>query len=152
MKTCTKCGLDWPLSGFYRGAKGYLCNVCKECMKARDRLRYQAKRDELNAARNARRRANPEHEAKRARAWQVANAHKVASYVAKRKALKLRATPSWADLPAIQSFYEEAAALGYEVDHIVPLRGRNVCGLHVQSNLQLLTKSVNAAKGNRFAG
>lgn len=66
------------------------------------------------------------------------------------KAQTKRALPKWADSAAIRTFYEAAYVLSLEVDHIVPLRSPLVCGLHVEHNLQLLTRQENAAKGNRW--
>lgn len=74
----------------------------------------------------------------------------------KRRAAKLRATPAWADLVAIEAFYLEAARISiqtkvtHHVDHIVPLQGRTVCGLHVHYNLQILTGAENVAKSNKL--
>jgi hypothetical protein len=70
---------------------------------------------------------------------------------ARYRASKLQRTPKWADHDAIAAWYEAATAFGFEVDHIVPLKGKFVSGLHVHNNLQLLTKSENCEKGNQHA-
>jgi hypothetical protein len=69
-------------------------------------------------------------------------------YAAKRRARKLHATPSWANLALIKEIY--ANAEGMHVDHIIPLQGELVCGLHVENNLQYLTPEENLAKSNKF--
>lgn len=76
---------------------------------------------------------------------------------ARRLAEKIRATPAWADIVAIKAIYKEAARLTretgvkHEVDHIIPLRSRVVCGLHVANNLQILTQTENRRKNNRLS-
>lgn len=60
------------------------------------------------------------------------------------------ATPPWANLKAIKEIYREARSKGLTVDHVIPLRGAMVCGLHVENNLQLLTQAENDSKGNKF--
>jgi hypothetical protein len=64
---------------------------------------------------------------------------------------QLQATPCWADLVAIKKFYENCPE-GYHVDHIAPLQGKTICGLHVLENLQYLTASENCRKGNTYGG
>jgi hypothetical protein len=74
----------------------------------------------------------------------------------KRKTSLLQRTPKWADLEKIKQFYIEAAKLTketgipYEVDHIIPLQGKLVSGLHVHNNLQILTRSENRSKRNKY--
>lgn len=58
-------------------------------------------------------------------------------------------TPAWADLEAIYTFYKNCPE-GHHVDHIVPLQGKLVSGLHVISNLQYLLASDNLRKSNTF--
>jgi wobble nucleotide-excising tRNase len=85
--------------------------------------------------------------------WQSNNKEKKCLSQAMRRAAKLRATPSWLSREhhsEIVSIYNLAAALDLHVDHIIPLRGKTVCGLHVPWNMQLLTKSENISKGNRI--
>lgn len=80
----------------------------------------------------------------------------VAHHSRKRQANKLQRTPRWADLGAIHAFYVEAARLTadtgvqHHVDHALPLQGRLVSGLHVETNLQILTGRENSRKKNRF--
>lgn len=57
--------------------------------------------------------------------------------------------PKWADLSVIKQFYINCPK-GYEVDHIIPLRGKNISGLHIIENLQYLPQQQNRIKGNRF--
>lgn len=81
-------------------------------------------------------------------AWQKENPGKANAQRAKRRATKLQATPSWAETDLIREFYVNCPA-GHHVDHIVPLQGRKVSGLHVLANLQYLTASENLSKSNK---
>jgi len=75
---------------------------------------------------------------------------------AKRRAAEISATVPWADMQKISRLYGEAMRLTAEtgiprhVDHIVPLRGVNVCGLHWEGNLQVLTAAENIRKSNKM--
>jgi hypothetical protein len=84
------------------------------------------------------------------REWCASNRGSINAQGAKRRTAKLQATPPWVNLEAIKAVYIEAAARGLHVDHIIPLQGRTVCGLHVPWNLQLLTQSENSRKKNRW--
>jgi 5-methylcytosine-specific restriction endonuclease McrA len=83
-------------------------------------------------------------------AYKKANPHKVNVWLAKRRAAKMQRTPLWADHDRIARAYKLAADFGLEVDHIVPLQGALVSGLHTHHNLQLLTPEENLTKSNRF--
>ena len=81
--------------------------------------------------------------------WRENNKSIVNYNNAKYKANKINATPSWADLDKIRLIYNLKPE-DYHVDHIVPLRGKYVCGLHVDYNLQYLLPKDNLSKSNKF--
>lgn len=60
-----------------------------------------------------------------------------------------QATPKWADKKAVRKFYLDCPE-GMTVDHIIPIKGKKVCGLHVLENLQYLSASENSRKRIKF--
>lgn len=166
MKYCSKCKKHKELN--VRG------RYCKKCAKDYQTTYRKANKDKIKASRAASYKANIK-EAKAIMAayykknadklkvryaiYRKTNKGKINALAAKRHAAKLRAIPYWLTkehYKEIQQFYIEAKKLsrlsknGLDVDHIVPLQGKNVCGLHVPWNLQILTKSINCSKNNKF--
>ena len=68
---------------------------------------------------------------------------------AKRRAMKLRATPTWANLDDINKIYMSCPK-GFHVDHIIPLQHKSVCGLHIPENLRIVSASYNLRKNNKL--
>ena len=74
----------------------------------------------------------------------------------KYRTVRSESTPSYADQEKINDIYKECKRVSEEtgilhhVDHIVPLQGNNVCGFHVEYNLQILEAKENLSKGNNF--
>ena len=129
----------------YQGAY-YQAN--KESLVASSSANYYAKRECVARRKRAHYYANREARLEANRAYYEKNVARFLASNARRKAAKSQRTPRWADLDAIAAVYEYCPR-GYHVDHIIPLRGKNVSGLHVAKNLQYLTASANLAKGNR---
>ena len=135
-------------------AKYYAANT--EKVKIRTAERQRANREECAEYTRKWRRLNPEKAAACDRAYRLNNLAKNVAKVTKRRADKSCRTPVWADIQTIEQFYSDARefkeALGhsFEIDHVIPLRGRRVSGLHVHTNLQILPKQANAKKHNCF--
>jgi hypothetical protein len=91
--------------------------------------------------------------------WAKQNPAKVNARTARRYACKTQATPKWLDADdhwMIEQAYELAAlrtkmfSFPWEVDHVVPLRGKTVSGLHIPTNLQVVAQMENRRKSNTF--
>ena len=125
----------------------YCSTKCKDKAIKSTEAYKQARRDYMKTHREL----NLEQYQERNRLYYNQNKHKFFANNAKRRAVVKQATPTWADMDDIFNVYLEAQYFGYHVDHIIPLRGKTVCGLHVWENLQLLPPTENLRKGNRLA-
>lgn len=108
--------------------------------RRKDREYYSANIDRKRATKRARDKKNPE---------------KIRALSARRYAEKKQRTPKWANRKKMREFYTTAkimtqqTGVQYTVDHIIPLRGDLVSGLHVENNLQVLTLEDNMKKGTQ---
>lgn len=176
---CSMCKRVLPLSAFYLpcGRKKLRFDWrCKECQNSRSRKWQRENSERHRETKRAYEKAHPEAKSrwdrrryqkfkqatcitvKRPRVYpprRDLTAYYLA-YHAARRASMLRATPAWADETVIALFYRyssglsEALGTKFHVDHIAPLKGRHVCGLHVEHNLQILPAKENRRKLNRF--
>jgi 5-methylcytosine-specific restriction endonuclease McrA len=105
------------------------------------------------------REANRDKHAINNKIWKARNPSKNTANTARYKSKKLSATPSWLDaiqLAQIEEFYDIAVCrtmqtgVQHHVDHIIPLQGNGVSGLHVPWNLQVLTAFENISKKNKM--
>lgn len=118
---------------------------------------YLDNKDDINEKNKRNYLKSKEKVLKRHSEYRKNNTDKINSWSAKRRASRLQATPVWLTnehLNEITELYTLAKELEWlsdyplEVDHIVPLQGKNVCGLHVPWNLQILDKKTNRSKSN----
>lgn len=170
-KSCSRCGLTKLLSDFPKAAscKDGHRSYCKKCRQVYMAAWYDENR-ELHYARSRKwvtenqeqnRQYKRKHNAKAVadgrsaeykRRWRAANQERSRASVSARRRRLAQATPRWVDKAAIIKIYEEAVRQGLTVDHIVPIKHKDVCGLHVPWNLTLVPASDNYSKGNVFNG
>jgi catalase len=166
--------------GKNKSKKDGLSTECRPCKRIGDKQYYQANADQIKQTVAKYRAENPDkvsqvkhewyerhqkHVYTKAQSWRKSNLDsyyqsqrkynslnkgKRNALLAKYRATKLQATPPWFEKDLVETVYMKAKEWGFAVDHIVPLQGDNVCGLHCWANLQLLDPLLNSSKGNRF--
>ena len=158
VRTCTRCGSS--TNEFYRASKvsDGKTSWCKPCFLDHRREQYAAD-PELKAKRYAQiagwAKANPQKVVERVRRYQARHPDRC-ERVRSRRHLTAR-RPAWANKFFIEEIYDLARlrtkVLGepWVVDHVIPLKHPLVCGLHVETNMRVVPRRVNAAKGNAFA-
>ena len=177
-KTCTRCREEKPADMFskFKRSRDGLHAFCKECnkecsrktrlkdgQKEKERLRAieyrknnpdKAKDADLKYRKNNRAKAR-----KATRSWQLRNPIANAIAASKRRARKRCATPAWLtdehheqikELHEVARMFRLYTGVEYHVDHIVPLGGKSVCGLHVPWNMTVLVGVENQRKKNRY--
>lgn len=126
--------------------------VLKERHRQNQKRYHENNKAERNAATRAYYARNSEQLKAYQREYRAANPEKVKAWQSRRYRAVKHATPSWLTYEQwfeMVRFYANRPD-GYEVDHIVPIKGENACGLHVPWNLQYLPVSENRRKKNKL--
>jgi hypothetical protein len=151
MKTCSVCNQEKELTAFYRQVDGKfgVASRCKVCLLASNK-KYVRPEKQKEYTQNWRNKGdNREKSLASSRNWRKNNLQYDAFRAATYRASKKKRTPSWANLDKIKQIYLECPS-GYHVDHIIPLRGINASGLHIETNLQYLPAKENLSKRNLY--
>lgn len=136
LKICSTCKEILGYSNFTKAtaASDKLQRICRYCTCTKDKIRYKE---------------NKKHIKERVKNWQQDNVGKLNGYTAKRRAAIIDRTPIWANQKKIDFWYE-CVPKGFAVDHVIPLQGERISGLHIETNLQWMTPSKNSKKGNKW--
>lgn len=140
--------------------------VCYGCIEVNARKYRTANRNVVNAKVKDWRRNNPDYynqryavDSNRSRSWtkqwKANNPDKVALHADRRRDILKRATPPWFERELVQKVYQKRDELSslwnvdLTVDHVIPLQGKTVCGLHCWLNLQIIERKENGRKRNK---
>jgi hypothetical protein len=166
-KVCPKCESEKNIVDFSKNKSNVdgLQTYCKTCIKILNKsytLSPEAK--ERKRVRNALWKKNNklvtrDYDRTLLNGWRKSNPMKVSEHSLTRRASKINATPQWLtkedrlqilNFCSLRKQLELQTGLKHHVDHIVPLQGENVCGLHVPWNLQVITAEENCSKNNKL--
>lgn len=147
---CSKCGIEKPTTEFYTHSNGKPRKQCKTCRNT-DNMNWCVKSPRSRQKHFEKYRINNKEKILQAtRTWRKNNLEYDAQRQRERTICKTQRIPLWADKIKIREIYLNCPD-GFHVDHIIPLRGKYVSGLHVETNLQYLPAIENIRKRNNYA-
>lgn len=179
-KQCSKCNLYKNIEEFHKhkSRKSGAISSCKECymayykeekeliksrinkyrennpekIKESDSKYYENNKEAFKQKASLWAANNREKRKKIEKKYRKANQDQRNARTAEYRAKKSQAMPAWLtddQINEIKQIYKNRPN-NYHVDHIVPVNGEDVCGLHVPWNLQYLPEYQNESKGNKF--
>ncbi len=152
---CEKWRQKFPEKSKQSRANFYAAN--RETELAKDKARREANIEAFRIKERESYARNKKQRQEKMKRWAAENKDLIAKYAADRRAARNKRTPLWLtdeQHAAIIACYSaaqmasEATGVLYHVDHIVPLRGKIVSGLHVPWNLQVIIATANLKKNN----
>ena len=146
-RTCRKC--QAPIKSKWTKEHPRPSGPVPEPQRAKNRAHYHKRKGEDPSYGRRKGPIPPEQRREYTRRYLEKKPWLTKHYNAMRYAAKTRSTPKWVDKEAIRDVYRNCPE-GMHVDHIVPIRGKNACGLHVPWNLQYLTPTENSRKSNKY--
>ena len=160
-KTCTGCNLSKPVESFYKNKARYdgFNNYCKSCDSARLKLLRLKNPEVFKASSNTWYSNNRDSVLKSRKTYAIENQDKRTALRQNRRAARIKRTPPWAkdimrDYMKLVSKFSKAltkrTGIKQSIDHIVPLQGELVSGLHLPWNIQIISLSENSGKCNKF--
>lgn len=161
-KICSSCHQEKPVDAFYKQTKRGLLGVrgsCKICVNLKKKTYREENKEHISTLKKTNYEKNKAHHLSQKREYRQANKGKINALVAARKSVIKQRTPIWlskVDVERIKNEYQLASLLSkitnepWHVDHIIPLQGKYVSGLHIPSNLRAIRGIENISKKNKF--
>lgn len=174
-KVCAKCRVLKPASAFYadsRTKRDGLMGSCKACHAESVAAWQNRNRDRFLSVCSKWKASNKDRQRENLKAWRTRNPEKrrqqdirkrarhgesIHAMARARTERQKLATPAWANSFIIEEIYDlaylrsRATGVKHHVDHVVPLNGKTVCGLHVETNLAVIPRRANLLKSNTFS-
>ncbi len=152
MKACAKCKNLLSISAFhnFKRAPDGKHPWCKLCKSAYNKIWASKNKEKIAVGHKRWREKNPGNMVERSKNWRLKNPGKVKIAQGLRIGRLLQASLSGRFYKQMNSLFQKTKRRNQSLDHIIPLAGKDICGLNVPWNTQIITKEDNKRKLNWF--